>query len=134
MPALVLVLVLVLGSAACGGQGWTDPGPDIDVDPTHQVSGSTFDDRVRACDWLAGRLGGYNRNRSCGAITFTSTPNQSQCTAFLASIPSECVLSYGELAACVNALINGPCTATSFPDACYVLVACPAFAGPSPQP
>jgi hypothetical protein len=132
MPApvsvLVLVLVLVLGSA-CGGQGWTDPGPDIDVDPTHQVSGSSFDDRVRACDWLAGRLGGYGRNRTCGDITFTSTPSQSQCTAFLASLSAECALTYGELAACTNALINGPCAAGTTPDACYALVACPEFTG-----
>jgi hypothetical protein len=125
LPASVLGLVLVLGS--CGGQGWTDPGPEIPVDPAHQVSGSGFDDRVRACDWLAGRLGGYDRRRSCGVITFTSTPNQSQCTAFLASIPSECVLTYGELAACVNALINGPCAASTFPEDCYPLAACPSF-------
>jgi hypothetical protein len=130
MPAPVSVSALVLlalALGACGGQGWTDPGPDITADPTHQVSGSTFDDRVRACDWLAGRLGGYNQSRSCGVITFTSTPNQSQCTAFLASIPSECALSYGELAACVNALINGPCEANSSPEACDVLYACSAF-------
>jgi hypothetical protein len=124
-PTPLLVLVLVLGS--CGGQGWTDPGPDIDVDPTHQVSGSGFDDRVRLCDWMAGRLGGYDHTRTCGEVTFTSAPNQSQCTTFLASIPSECTLTYGELAGCVNALINGPCPAGTVPEACYAVGDCSAF-------
>jgi hypothetical protein len=114
-------------AATCGGQGWTDPGPDAGIDRTHQVAGSSFDDRVRLCDWLAGRLGGYNRSRTCGMIPFTSTPNQSQCTTGLANTPAECTLTYGELEDCMNALINGPCAADTVPSACDAVAACPAF-------
>jgi hypothetical protein len=125
--AVAVVCFAFVETAACGGQGWTDPGPVADVDPAHVVAGSTFDDRVRLCDWLAGRLGGYDRQRTCGLITLTSTPNQSQCTAGLASTPAACTLTYGELVACVNALINGPCAADTFPDACDAVGACPGF-------
>jgi hypothetical protein len=122
-----IVLLGLALAASCNGQGWTDPGPDAGIDRSHTVAGSSFDDRIRLCDWIAGRMGGYNRSRTCGEITFTSTPAQSQCIAGLGDTPSTCTLTFGELEDCVNALINGPCAADFIPDACYAVAACPAF-------
>jgi len=131
LPPLSLFLAffsLALALGSCNGQGWTDPGPDAGVDRTHAVAGASFDDQIRLCDWLAGRLGGYNRTRKCGQIPITSGPNQSACIASLEDITTaECTFNFGEFEDCLNAIINGPCTDDDIPRACYILADCRAF-------
>jgi len=115
--------VLALGCLSCGGGGASlpDPGPDAGVDPSGMFGAISPQETGEICDWYAGRLCGYGRQRSCGGFNSTVPSTQAACITDL-NMAVDCTV--GEFESCIDAMIAGPCVAGEIPSGCVDLVSC----------
>jgi hypothetical protein len=116
-------LALLFGCVSCGGAGASlpDPGPDAGVDPSGMFGAISPQEMDEICDWFAGRLGGYGRERSCGGFNATVPSTQAGCVADL-DMGVDCTV--GEFESCIDAMIAGPCVAGDVPIGCVDFVSC----------
>ena len=120
----LVVAALAICPGACGGSSPTlpDPGPDAGIDPSQRVPEVPPADLAAFCDWMAGRLGGYGRQRSCGDVRLSSPSDQAACVKTLQMVSVVCAI--GDLESCANAVVSGPCMAGVVPGGCANLVSC----------
>ena len=126
MRRMVVFMALAVAAACGSGSGRTlpDPGPDAGLDRTKLLTAASASDVAVLCDWTAGRVGGYSMRHVCGGLTLTTPANQAMCVSGFGTIDPSCTATLGDFEDCVNAGINGPCTAGSIPAACLFLLFC----------
>ena len=99
-----------------------DPGPSTGLDTTAPIAGLSPVEDATLCDWVAGRLGGYGRTRTCGDAKVSSPATQAACVSDFESLTTGCPITVGDLQSCVNASLAGPCPSGSLPADCFNLI------------
>jgi hypothetical protein len=124
--ALLLPMLLLAGCGSGLPPALPDPGPDAGLDGSSStlLVSLTPSDLAGLCDWTAGRVGGYGRRRVCGGLTLTAPANQMTCVTGFGSVQPSCTATVADFEGCVNAAIDGPCTAGAIPAACFFLLSC----------
>jgi hypothetical protein len=123
--ALFLGILWSCAPGCGGGATLPDPGPDAGIDPSQDLSTTPPAELGMLCDWLAGRLGGYGRSRSCGGSNLSSPADQAACVTELQTAPTTCTA--GDLEGCTDAVLAGPCVAGAIPAGCFNLLSDCAF-------
>ena len=116
--------MFVLVACGSGAPALPDPGPDAGLDGSTPLVSLTPSEVASLCDWSAGRVGGYGRRRVCGGLTITTAANQATCVTNISGVDPSCTATLGDFEGCVNAAIDGPCTAGAIPSACFFVFSC----------
>jgi hypothetical protein len=110
--------ICLVGCGSGEGRELPDPGPDAGIDPSTPLSGLTPGEEIELCQWIAGRLGGYDRRVTCSDGDFISS--KPSCPS--PPTPFACYDTVGEMESCINGIAGG-CTA--LPSTCLsVLLDC----------
>jgi hypothetical protein len=125
-PYMVLCLPVLV--AACGtdpgSPAMPDPGPISGLARDKEIVQLTSDERIKLCDWSAGRFGGYGRTVTCADGTYlASRESQDRCVADWTHAGPQCSLTVRDLEDCTNGMVSRP-TCQTIPAACFAIIPC----------